>query len=338
MKNVLITLTLLSVVLVSGCRKDDFVEIKGVCPEVILTSPLNGASGVPINKVVTATFNEKMNPATITKLSFTLNGSPVAGTVSYTDSTASFTPDTDLLINHLYTARITTAVKDPRGNALQEDYVWTFTTGPNIAPIVILTDPANNETGVYLNKKLTATFDVPMDPLTIDQTSFILRQGTQSIQGIVDYSGTTASFRPYDLLLANTTYTAIITDKARNVSGTSMSNNYIWTFITGDIIAPAVSCLDPADGATDVVFNKIISVCFNDVMNPLTLNSSTFMVKQGTTTVGGTISYVDSFATFTPANLLLSGTIYTVTITAGVENTQGIPIANDLVWSFTVKN
>lgn len=338
MKNVLITLTLLSVVLVSGCRKDDFVEIKGLCPEVILTSPLNDATGVPIDKVVTATFNEKMNPATITKLSFTLNGTPVSGTVSYTDSTASFTPDNDLSINHLYTARITTAVKDPRGNALQQDYVWTFTTGPNIAPQVIWTDPASNETGVYLNKKLTATFDVPMDPLTIDQTSFILKLGAQSIQGIVKYSGTTASFRPYNVLLANTTYTAIITERAKNVSGTSLANDYIWKFTTGDIIAPAVSCLDPADGATDVVFNKIISACFDDVMNPATLNSSTFIVKQGTTIINGNIQYVDSFVTFTPDNLLLSGAIYTVTVTAGVENTQGRPIANDFVWSFTVKN
>ena len=129
-KKLLTTSALAFVFLFSGCADDDFVEIEGVCPLVVSTNPANAATEVPINKVITATFNEKMNPLTITKTSFivTDNGLPIDGTVTYTDSTALFTPITLLDKETEYTGTIKTTVKDLKGNALQEDYVWVFTT------------------------------------------------------------------------------------------------------------------------------------------------------------------------------------------------------------------
>ena len=56
-KKLLTTLAVLSVVLIAGCKKDDFVEVVGVCPEVESTSPANKDVGVSINKIITATFN-----------------------------------------------------------------------------------------------------------------------------------------------------------------------------------------------------------------------------------------------------------------------------------------
>ena len=60
--------------LIGGCKKDDFVEIVVVCPVVISTDPANEATGVPLDKIITATFNEPMNPATITPEYFILQG------------------------------------------------------------------------------------------------------------------------------------------------------------------------------------------------------------------------------------------------------------------------
>lgn len=126
----LATLVLLSVVLIVGCQKDDYKEILGVCPVVVATNPANLATGVPFNQVITVTFNGTMNPATITTASITLLGpTAVAGTVTYSGLTASFRPAAPLTPNTTYTGRVSTAVKDITGNALQTDYVWTFTTG-----------------------------------------------------------------------------------------------------------------------------------------------------------------------------------------------------------------
>ncbi len=130
-EKLLATLAVVSIVIFAGCKKDDFVGKVGVCPVVISTIPANSATGVPVNQVITVTFNEKMNPATITQTSFTLQGpSKVTGTLTYDGSgpTFSFTPTTPLLYNTTYTGKVATSVKDNTGNALQKEYVWSFTT------------------------------------------------------------------------------------------------------------------------------------------------------------------------------------------------------------------
>ncbi len=321
-----------------GCKKNDFAQVDGVCPLVISTDPANGATSVALNKVISVTFNEQMNPATITQASITLQGTgPVAGTVTYSGNTAFFTPSAPLANNTTYTGRVTTAVKDLKGNALQTDYVWTFSTGTTLSPVVVSTDPVNNATGVPLNKTVTATFNMPMDPLTINGTTFTLKQGTTVIAGTVTYSNLTASFTPSGPLTMNTLYTATITSGAKNTAGTTLAANYVWTFTTGAQAGPTVISTDPANNATGVVLNKIISATFSEVMDPLTINATTFTLMQGATVVSGTVTYSasGSLANFTPTVNLTPGTVYTATITTGAKNPAGMALANNYVWTFT---
>ena len=121
------------VLLITGCSKDDVVEIVGVCPIVLSTVPEDGDINVPLDQVITVTFNEEVDPETINEQTFTVDGSSsVAGTVTYSGMTASFTPSANLEPNTTYTAIVTTSIKDLLGNALQQNYVWTFTTIPEI--------------------------------------------------------------------------------------------------------------------------------------------------------------------------------------------------------------
>ncbi len=319
-----------------GCKKDDFVQVDDVCPLVVSTDPANGTTSVALNKVITVTFNEVMNSATITQASFTLTGAtPVAGTITYSGTTASFTPSSPLAINTTYTGRVTTSVKDLTGNALQTDYVWTFSTGTTLSPVVISTDPANNATGVPLNKTVTATFNMPMNPLTINATTFTVKQGSTVVAGAVTYSGTTAFFTPTLPLTLNTIYTATITTGAKNTIGTPLANNYVWSFTTGTLTAPRVISTDPANNATGVVLNKVVNATFSEAMNPSTINATTFTLMQGTTLISGTVTYSGLTAYFTPTANLLPGTVYTATITTGATNLAGTPLANNYVWTFT---
>ena len=143
MRKLLVCLTLASVVIFGGCKKDEYNEKVGVCPLVVSTMPADNAIDIPLNQIISATFNEKMNPETITDASFTLQQgeTKIAGIISHNDVTASLTPSSPLLPFMLYTGRVKTPVKDLTGNALQTDYVWTFTTIPQI------TLSANPETG-----------------------------------------------------------------------------------------------------------------------------------------------------------------------------------------------
>ncbi|HTN67917.1 MAG TPA: Ig-like domain-containing protein, partial [Dysgonamonadaceae bacterium] len=116
------------------CKKDDYDgEITGVCPLVILTDPADKAVDVALDKIVAATFNENMDISTINTTSFILmeGTNSISGTVtaeSAETATFHFTPDSPFNPSTLYTATMKRGVRDPMGNALQQDYVWSFTT------------------------------------------------------------------------------------------------------------------------------------------------------------------------------------------------------------------
>jgi hypothetical protein len=137
-------------------------------PDVNSTNPLAGAVNVPLNRTLTATFNEVMDPAYINTTTFTLvtsiGGVPIAGTVSYLGTTASFNPTNDLNISSEYNATITTGVKDLAGNAMLVNEEWTFTTGTVIAAGP---DPVNLGTAInYAVLAKTAISTVPNSVVT----------------------------------------------------------------------------------------------------------------------------------------------------------------------------
>lgn len=326
---------------IGSCKKDNFIETKGLCPVVISTSPLNLATSVPLSQIITATFNEKMNPATVNQNTFSIrNNAVLAGTLTYDNlnNKLSFAPSSPLSINTTYTCKITTAVKDINGNALQADYIWTFSTGAVISPMVVSTDPFNNETGVALNKVVSANFNMLMDTLTIVPASFYLKQGVNLIAGKLSHNGITSSFKPTSNLLPNTVYTATITTAAKNLAGTSISSNYVWSFTTGSILAPTVISTDPANNDTGVVLSKTITATFSEAMDPLSLNSSSFGLKEGINIVTGVVTYSGNTASFNPDTDLNPNTIYTATITTLAKNVSGVFLANNYVWTFKTES
>lgn len=201
-----------------------------------------------------------------------------------------------------------------------------------ICPEVITTDPANGATNVLTNKVITATFNETMEPSTINESTFFVKNGADMVSGKVTYSGTTATFTPTSLLDANTVYTATVTRRAMDPMGNYMRNDTTWSFNTGN--APAVILTDPVEGASNVALNKAVTADFSTPMNAATVNSTSFLLKQGTTDVAGTVTYLGVKATFTPTLPLLPNEVYTATITNSVEDVAGNPMINDTTWSF----
>src|SRR4030042_317328 len=119
-------------------------------PTVTFVTPANTETGVPINRKITATFSEAMDPATINTATFTVTEAgtrAVTGTVTYdgTNHIAIFTPDSDLTPNTTYIGTITTGAKNPAGVSLAIPFVWIFTTGApadTTQPEVIVVSPA----------------------------------------------------------------------------------------------------------------------------------------------------------------------------------------------------
>ena len=99
-------------------------------PTVSSTAPANNATSVAVNTTISATFSEDMDASSVTTATFLVNdgSSNIAGTLTYSGTTATFTPTTDLDYDTTYIGTITIGVKDLAGNALETDYTWSFTT------------------------------------------------------------------------------------------------------------------------------------------------------------------------------------------------------------------
>jgi hypothetical protein len=262
-------------------------------PTVIAENPVGGATGVPTNQAVTATFSKAMNPATITITSpatFTLtSGTPavaVAGLVTYAGvgNTLTFTPTAALAASTLYTATITTAAQDLSGNALASTGLplsWSFTTGTapvTAGPTITLTSPLNSATSVPVNQAVSATFSKAMAPLTINSATFTLTGpgGTAITGGTYNYNTTTlvATYTPPANLAALTTYTANITTGATDLAGNPLGSGIVpnpWIFTTAGSPGPPAVVLGTAAlfgdfGGTQGMTNQgILTVVNGDI-------------------------------------------------------------------------
>ena len=102
-------------------------------------------------------------------------------------------------------------------------------------------------------------------------------------------------------------------------------------------LIPAVHATAIGNGATGVGVNTPISATFSEAIDASTLNASTFTLTGPGGAVAGTVTYNASTdtATFTPSTALAYSTTYTATITTGVTDTSGNPLASNYSWSFT---
>ncbi len=312
-------------------------------PTVSSTAPASGATNVPVGNALSATFSEAMNPLTINTSTFTLTqaGAPVAGTVSYAGVTATFTPASNLSASLPFTATITTGVTDLAGNALVANYTWTFTTGAIVdttPPTVSSTVAANGATNVPVNSLFSATFSEPMNPLTINTSTFTLTEAGVAVAGTVTYSGLTATFTPATSLKQGVSILATITTAAKNLAGVGLAANFTWTFTTAPAatpIRPAVISTAPLAGATLTTLTSNVVANFSEVMNSQTIGTATFLLNTAGFAVPGTVTYAGTSATFRPTSDLTPNTSYTATITIGATDQAGNALAADYVWTFT---
>ena len=208
------------------------------------------------------------------------------------------------------------------------------------AATVSSTVPGDAATDVALNQAITATFSEPMNPATINRSTFLLRKGTRPVLGTVTYAGNTATFTPLRDLEPNAVYLAAIT-RAKDYAGNVLGSNFVWSFTTGpalDTTAPTVASTVPFNSATGVPLGQTLFATFSEAMDPATISASTFsLAGPGGTPVTGTVAYdqTSHIATFAPASALAPNTSYTGTITAAAKDLAGNPLAGDLVWSFT---
>jgi len=205
---------------------------QAAAPTVRSSVPTNGANGVPPNESVAVTFDQDMDPATLTPATFTISG--VGGTVAYdsTNKTAVFHPSATLASNTTYLVNLATGIKSAAGVQMAQSHSFTFATGviaDTTPPTIIATAPVNGATNVPLNSTISATFSEDMDPTGLSGST----TAGISASRTYDSSTHTSTLTPSAKLAPNTVYTILVPGTVKDLAGNPMGADYVWTFTTG---------------------------------------------------------------------------------------------------------
>lgn len=219
----------------------------------------------------------------------------------------------------------------------------TVTTVDITPPTVIATSPANGATGVSRAGTSTVTFSEPMDPNTINTSTFTMKVTSTgaAIAGTVKYTAATrvAEFTPTSTLPNSTSITVTVTTGAKDLAGNALAAPFTAARTTRDEDPPFVISSVPVPGATGVAPSTAPSATFNEPVDNSTTNPTNVTLKVTATgaAVAGQISYNASTrtVTYTPSLLLTQGTSYTFTVN-GIKDASGNVMTVPYVVTFTV--
>jgi hypothetical protein len=212
---------------------------------------------------------------------------------------------------------------DLAGN-VETAFSTTFTVGsvPDTTPPQVLSvNPINNLTSVPVNAVVQVLFDRPVAANSLSGVTLKANGSTVVTSPALSSAGQVLTLNTPDLLTPGTTYTITINGVA-DLAGNSMSTAVTDTFTTGTgaiLPNPSIVSITPANGATMVATNSSIVVQFSNPMNPVSFNTSSFIltVTGSSAAVPGTFSLSSDAktVTFTPTTSLASGSVqYTLTV------------------------
>ncbi len=121
---------------------------------------------------------------------------------------------------------------------------------------------------------------------------------------------------------------------------TAQPGSYQATY-AADTTPPAVTGVNPINGATGVATSTTITATFSEPMDPTSISTNTFELRDGSNTlVPATVTYNSGSGTamLTPSSTLAYGLTYTATVKGGassVRDVAGNALAADFTWSLT---
>ena len=156
--------------------------------------------------------------------------------------------------------------------------------------------------------------------------------GTQAAGGTTTGAGTASWSASVPLTTGTNTLTVSTRDNAPTPNITTQSLLIIY-----DTDPPFISVRSPIPNGTAATINDVISVQFSEPMDASTLTPLTFISNDG---LSGAITYdaASRSASFTPDAPLAPVTTYTFTLTTGVRDVAGNPLASPVSWSFSTQD
>jgi alpha-glucosidase len=100
---------------------------------------------------------------------------------------------------------------------------------------------------------------------------------------------------------------------------------------------PLVVSTNPANGATGIATDAVLSAVFTRGIKPEDLDATRFSLKVGDVVVAGAAAFdaATNTAAFTPSAALTPNTVYTWTIGPGINGDAGSSMQNAVIVTFT---
>jgi hypothetical protein len=143
--------------------------------------------------------------------------------------------------------------------------------------------------------------------------------------------GTGSVFKGTVLALASVTATT-----GAAVEGRLLARTAAVTLDSATVAIPAApgSVTVVGNAGTGVSISGNVAASFSEAMDPFTITTETFTLKQGATVVPGSVSYAGVTAVFNPTAILQPLTVYTATVTTGAKSLTGLSLVADFSWTF----
>jgi hypothetical protein len=201
-------------------------------------APASGATDVLATTPVTVTLDLTLAPSTVNTSTVTLTGptGAVAAGVTYDpgNKRVTLTPTASLKPGTTYTVTLDGSIATPWGTTLGSPTTWSFIT--LAAPVLGVTarTPAPGATGIGQSPSITATFNLSLDPATVNATSVTLAAPDGSVAATVAYAAATRkiTITPSAPLPWGVTYTVTVSTDVQASDGTLLEAPITWSFTT----------------------------------------------------------------------------------------------------------
>jgi hypothetical protein len=321
----------------------------------VTVSPLDTATGIPLNAAVIAHISAPIDPTSVTQNSIQLlNGvTPVAGTVNEPNAQElTFTPSSALTAATTYTVNVS-GFTDANGNAVVPSNTTFITGGASSGGGLTYTGANinNNATITNTSQPIILTFSQILDPATVNSSTLVLMNTWNSnrpLAATYSVNGNQVTITPVNPYPSGAQITVGECGGPTDVLGDVFLNGncygqelvyfYAPSSSVGAPTTLTVLSVSPANGAANVGRDQPVSVTFSNSINQSTVGgyNTQLYAGQDLQTYGSVTVSADGRTLTFNVGALYNGANYTIAIPAGgVTDEWGNSLANPFTSTFT---
>jgi hypothetical protein len=300
---------------------------------IVSTRPSNGAGGLGTNSLLVLFTSLPVTPSTANAgLQVSQNGVALPGTIQVLDGgyTLQFTPTSALLPGALIQWSVTGSLSDSLYNASFNTTSGYFNVAASTSaatPVVTASSPAFYSNPVPPNSIYDLQFNTPLNASTVTSSNIYLYDSHTGLPVPATYSMP----QPNEVRIVPTSdvsagaymYLYITTGLQSTTSVPAQAvTPYFYAGTTDDTTLPTIVSAVPYNGAGNVGVNVTPGVVLSKAIDPVSLNSTTFQVKNGSTPLAGTytINNTDTRIAFVPNAPLPASTTLTMVLSGVLDN------------------